>query len=145
MTPLIPEQLGELRIGEEAQALQRPLGRHCLIELYGVSADLLNDLEFTRTAITEASRLAGSTLLREVLHQFNPHGVTALGLLAESHIAIHTWPEYGFAAVDVFLCGDRVTPKAACDYLTSVYKPTFYTFQELQRGTVLRGESWLSQ
>jgi len=96
------------------------VGIHCLLELYDCPAELLNDRSFIAAAIRDAAKIAKSTLLGEVNHQFTPQGVTALALLAESHISIHTWPENGYAAVDVFTCGEQTKPEAACQYLAKV-------------------------
>ncbi|MFN3649993.1 MAG: adenosylmethionine decarboxylase [Armatimonadota bacterium] len=111
-----------------------PTGRHCILELYGCDPDRLNDPEFARTALQEASRRAGTTLLREVIHAFEPEGITALALLAESHVSIHTWPEHGFAAIDFFTCGEQTNPEAACRYLAEVFAPESHTLQTLHRG-----------
>ena len=78
----------------------------------------LDDEVFLRSAITQAAERAGATLLNLITHQFQPQGVTGLALLAESHISIHTWPEAGYAAVDVFTCGDHTMPEKACAVLS---------------------------
>jgi S-adenosylmethionine decarboxylase len=94
-----------------------PVGTHCLLELYDCPAILLNDRCLIEQLLTDAAQIACSTLLRLTSESFEPQGVTALALLAESHISIHTWPETGYAAVDVFTCGQHTRPEAACDYL----------------------------
>ena len=78
------------------------VGKHCILELYDCDSSKLDDEVFLRSAITQAAERAGATLLNLITHQFQPQGVTGLALLAESHISIHTWPEAGYAAVDVF-------------------------------------------
>ena len=93
------------------------VGKHCILELYECDALKLNDEAFVRTTITTAAKLAGATLLNLITHRFEPQGVTGLALLAESHISIHTWPENGYAAVDVFTCGDHTMPERACEIL----------------------------
>ncbi len=93
------------------------VGTHCICELYGCSREALDDLELIRDALREGVHLAGATLLSETFHKFAPQGVTALGLLSESHISIHTWPESGYAAVDCFTCGDTTVPEKACVHL----------------------------
>lgn len=82
--------------------------RHLLIELSGCDPTVLADHPALRAALHEAARAAGSTVLSEVTHAFSPHGFTAVLLLAESHIALHTWPEERYVAADIFTCG-------ACD------------------------------
>jgi S-adenosylmethionine decarboxylase len=93
------------------------VGKHCILELYDCNHERLDDEAFLRNAITSAAKRAGATLLHLVTHHFEPQGVTGLALLAESHISIHTWPESGYAAVDVFTCGDHTMPERACQVL----------------------------
>ncbi|MEB3360611.1 MAG: adenosylmethionine decarboxylase, partial [Synechococcaceae cyanobacterium] len=92
-------------------------GKHCILELYDCDSSKLNDESFLRDTITDAAKRAGATLLNLITHRFEPQGVTGLALLAESHISIHTWPEAGYAAVDVFTCGDHTMPERACQVL----------------------------
>lgn len=80
------------------------VGRHLIVELGGCDRTRLDDPEVIRALIRAASEAAGTRLLSEVVHRFTPAGVTGLGLLAESHLAIHTWPERGYAAVDLMTC-----------------------------------------
>ncbi|MFO7628504.1 MAG: adenosylmethionine decarboxylase [Prochlorococcaceae cyanobacterium] len=93
------------------------VGKHCILELYNCDPSRLDDEAFLRSAITNAAKRAGATLLNLITHRFEPQGVTGLALLAESHISIHTWPESGYAAVDVFTCGDHTMPESACQVL----------------------------
>ncbi|MBT65963.1 MAG: adenosylmethionine decarboxylase [Synechococcus sp. NP17] len=93
------------------------VGKHCILELYDCNPSKLNDETFLRNTITKAAKCAGATLLNLITHRFEPQGVTGLALLAESHISIHTWPENGYAAVDVFTCGDHTMPEKACEVL----------------------------
>ena len=93
------------------------VGKHCILELYGCDSTKLDDELFLRATITAAAKRAGATLLNLITHRFEPQGVTGLALLAESHISIHTWPESGYAAVDVFTCGDHTMPEKACAVL----------------------------
>ena len=90
------------------------VGVHCLLELYGCPLELLDDRDHILRSLREAAEGAGATWLDGTSHKFEPQGVTALGLLSESHISIHTWPELGYAAVDCFTCGDGAMPEDAC-------------------------------
>lgn len=112
-----------------------PLGRHCLLELYDCAGARLDDVEFARAAMVEAACRAGVTVLQVVAHRFEPNGVTAVALLAESHLAIHTWPGHGFAAIDVFTCGTRTDPEAACRYLVEAYEPASHSYRQETRGS----------
>ncbi len=109
-------------------------GIHCILELYGCPFDLLNDEDFLRQAVRQAARVADSSLLQLTSHSFSPQGVTALGLLAESHISIHTWPEKGYAAADVFTCGQRCKPEDACKFLVGHLKAARHNLSVLSRG-----------
>ncbi len=119
---------------EEPPLIHTPVGTHCILELTGCPAKLLNDVRLIRDALAEASRQGMSTLLKLTSHKFEPQGVTALALLAESHISIHTWPESGYAAVDVFTCGEHARPRQACEYLAQRLEASGYTLRQLARG-----------
>ena len=109
------------------------IGRHCILELYQCDHAKLNDEAFIRTTITSSAKVAGATLINLVTHSFKPHGVTGLALLAESHISIHTWPEIGYAAIDVFTCGDHTMPEKACKLLFKDFLAKNFSFKNIAR------------
>lgn len=109
------------------------LGLHLLLELNGCPFDVLNDEAAVRVALRDAADAAGATWLGEVSHAFEPAGVTAIGLLAQSHISIHTWPEIGYAAVDVFTCGDPTMPEAACNHLIRTLRSSTHSLVRVPR------------
>ena len=111
-----------------------PRSTHCILELNGCPSDLLNDHTFVCEAVKQASEQGLSTLLEMSSHQFYPQGVTVVGLLAESHISIHTWPEYGYAAVDVFTCGETADPHRACRYLVACFQASTHQLLTVPRG-----------
>lgn len=110
------------------------IGSHWILEMYDCPAEVIDDLERVRSAIRGAAKAAHSTLLHETAHSFEPQGVTALGLLAESHISVHTWPELGYAAADVFTCGEHAKPDLACEYLAEVLQAGRREVRHLERG-----------
>ncbi len=110
------------------------IGTHFIAEMYGCPGELLNDESFIKLSLEEAVDRSGATLLGEISHHFHPQGVTALGLLAESHISIHTWPEAGYAAADVFTCGTVVEPEVACRYLVRALKAERCSLKRVTRG-----------
>jgi S-adenosylmethionine decarboxylase proenzyme len=110
------------------------LGRHLLCEYHGCDRARLNDPEVIRTELVAAVTRSGATPLHEVVHAFSPHGVTGVIVIAESHFAIHTWPEYGFAAVDLFTCGDQVDPYLAFEYLRTALHAETHSVVEIRRG-----------
>jgi spermidine synthase len=97
-------------------------GRHVLAELGGIEAGSLDDPEFLREALRSAATEAGATVCEVMAHRFEPHGVTVLALLAESHASIHTYPELGAAFADVFTCGDRADPELAVRLLADALR-----------------------
>ena len=109
------------------------VGKHCILELYECDHTKLNDEAFLRTTITSAAKFAGATLLNLITHHFSPQGVTGLALLAESHISIHTWPEIGYAAIDVFTCGDHTMPEKACKLLLKDFLAKNFSFKNIAR------------
>jgi S-adenosylmethionine decarboxylase len=91
--------------------------KHLLLELYRCDCEKLNDESFLRCTINKAAKLANATILNLISNKFEPQGVTAIALLAESHISIHTWPESNYSAVDIFTCGQNMMPELASQYL----------------------------
>ena len=91
--------------------------KHLLLELYRCDWEKLNDESFLRCTLNRAAKLANATVLNLISNKFEPHGVTAIALLAESHISIHTWPESNYSAVDIFTCGKNMMPELASQYL----------------------------
>lgn len=112
----------------------KALGRHLLTEFYGCDRDILNDIEQVKKEMIEAALRSGATIVDQVFHLFNPHGVSGVVVIAESHLAIHTWPEYGYAAVDLFTCGEEVDPWQAYEFLKERLKAQFTSIMELKRG-----------
>ena len=91
--------------------------KHLLLELYRCDCEKLNDESFLRCTLNRAAKLANATVLNLISNKFEPQGVTAIALLAESHISIHTWPESNYSAVDIFTCGKNMMPELASQYL----------------------------
>ena len=91
--------------------------QHLLLELYRCDCEKLNDESFLRCTLNKAAKLANATVLNLISNKFEPQGVTAIALLAESHISIHTWPESNYSAVDIFTCGQNMRPELASQHL----------------------------
>ncbi len=109
------------------------VGRHCIFELQDGNPNLLDNEDFIKEALTKAAEAAGATLLGIVSHKFEPQGVTAIALLSESHISIHSYPEYGYAAVDAFTCGEHTNPESACRSLKESLEAKSGSMQLLTR------------
>lgn len=110
------------------------LGRHLLVELSDCDRALLNDQERLETAMCEAVRLSGATIVETVFHRYNPQGISGVVVIAESHMSLHTWPEYGYAAVDFFTCGDTVDPYKAHEHLKRLLCAGHAQVREIRRG-----------
>ncbi|MEO0927835.1 MAG: adenosylmethionine decarboxylase [Cyanobacteria bacterium J06629_2] len=119
------------------------MGTHLVIDAWQAPADLLNDPDVIRAALIEAITVGKTTLIDLCVHQFSPHGVTATATLAESHIAIHTWPEHGYFAADLFFCGAG-EPKIAANILQTNLKARQVKIQELKRGFISTGTNLVS-
>ena len=96
--------------------------KHLLLELYRCDCEKLNDESFLRCILNRAAKLANAKVLNLISNKFEPQGVTAIALLAESHISIHTWPESNYSAVDIFTCGQNMLPELASQYLIEALK-----------------------
>lgn len=114
--------------------LTAPLGRHLLLELCGCPSERLDDPSGLQDAMLEAARAAGATVLSQHFHRFSPQGVTGVLLLAESHLALHSWPELGYAAVDFFTCGSHADQEYCLALLAKALGATHFTARELSRG-----------
>ena len=112
------------------------LGRHCIIEYYGCPTELLDDPEKVQRLMCEAAVAMGATIVAAEFHHFNPHGVSGMVVISESHLSVHTWPEYGYAAVDVFTCGEVVDPWVAHKLLRSAFCAERDSVIELKRGVL---------
>ena len=112
----------------------KSLGRHILVEFHGCSTEILNDVPRIETSMLEAAKEAGATIISSVFHHFSPFGVSGVVVIQESHLAIHTWPEYRYAAVDLFTCGYSVNPWISYDVLKQAFQAEHGSAIELNRG-----------
>ena len=112
------------------------LGIHLIVELKECDSGLLNNLAYVRNSMIEAAEGIGATVIDDTFHQFAPLGVTGVVAIAESHLTIHTWPEYGYAAVDIFTCGDSIAPRDAAKFLIDKLNAQDSSITELQRGVL---------
>lgn len=110
------------------------LGRHVLAELYDCPSKLLNDIKKVEDIMVKAALEAGAEVREVAFHQFSPQGISGVVVISESHLTIHTWPELGYAAVDVFTCGDTVDPWVSCNYIKKHFFAQNMTGREIKRG-----------
>jgi S-adenosylmethionine decarboxylase len=119
----------------------KAVGRHLILEMWG--CENLNSTDVAEQALREMVEALEVTLLDLKVYPFSPVGVTGMAIVAESHLVIHTWPELGYAAVDVFTCGARREPEAAIAVLRTHYQPAHVQVMEMIRGQV-DDEQWAS-
>ena len=110
-------------------------GRHLILDLYGCDKQLLDDYDALQKLMESALQMSKATILRIIGEKFQPQGVTLLALLAESHCSIHTWPEIGYAAIDLYTCGDTTNSDKAAQFLKKKLKASAAKEQELVRST----------
>ncbi len=121
--------------GEERGSIGlHSLGRHLLLELHDCSSEILNNLETVKAVLVEAAKRAEATIIDVIFHEFNPFGISGVVVIAESHLSIHTWPEYRYAAVDIFSCGDTLKPAEAAAYLVEQFQASRASCVEVKRG-----------
>jgi S-adenosylmethionine decarboxylase len=107
--------------------------KHLLLELYKCDYEKLNDESFLRCTLNRSAKLAHATVLNLISNKFEPQGVTAIALLAESHISIHTWPESNYSAVDIFTCGQNMLPELASQYLIDALQAEEHSLRVIER------------
>jgi len=110
------------------------LGKHLLIELRECNSEVLKSLEKVRKILISAAKEAKATIINNSFHEFNPFGISGVVVIAESHLTIHTWPEYGYAAVDIFTCGEIIQPELAVSYLVKKFECKNPSIVEMKRG-----------
>ena len=116
------------------ESIMNTLGRHILAEIYGCAEEILNNVHQIEQFMVESALESGAEVREVAFHKFSPQGVSGVVVISESHLTIHTWPELGYAAVDVFTCGDKINPWDACNYITEKFKAEHMTATEVKRG-----------
>lgn len=110
------------------------LGTHLLVELRECNTEILKNLEKVRNALVSAAKEAKATIVDVSFHEFNPFGISGVVVIAESHLTIHTWPEYDYAAIDIFTCGDIIKPEVAASFLIKQFECKNPSIVEMKRG-----------
>lgn len=116
--------------------MNKGLGLHILMEFNECTAEVLNDLAFLEDAMNKAAEVSKATIIKSVFHQFSPQGVTGVVVVAESHLAIHTWPEHGYAAVDFFTCNSEMDYMKAYDFLKEQLNSKDHSYKSITRGII---------
>ena len=110
------------------------LGRHILLELRSCNPVSLDDLPLLEGMMLRAAEETGATVIGKIFHQFSPQGVTGVVAIAESHLCIHTWPEFSYAAVDIFTCGENFDPLEAARLIIAGLESSDPKVTEIERG-----------
>lgn len=110
------------------------LGTHLLVELKDCNHEILKDLGKVKEAMVSAAKYAKATIIDVSFHEFSPFGISGMVVIAESHLSIHTWPEYGYAAVDIFTCGDVIKPEDAAQFIIEQFQCKQPSIVEMKRG-----------
>ena len=131
----VSKQEKEININSEHQSANSCefKGTHLLLELYGCNREKLNDELYLRCQLNSAAKLAKASVLNIVSNKFEPFGVTAIALLAESHLSIHTWPESYYSAIDIFTCGRNMKPKLASQFLIECLEASDHLLKTIAR------------
>jgi len=114
------------------------LGQHVLAEFFECDPNILNNIDKVEKYMIDSALECGATIVQKCFHMFSPYGVSGVVIIAESHLAIHTWPELGYAAVDLFTCGSKCDPKIAYEFLKNKFRSKRASFTELKRGIITR-------
>ena len=110
------------------------LGSHLIVELRECNPETLKNLDGVKDIMVEAAKKADATIIDVSFHEFSPFGISGMVVIAESHLSIHTWPEYGYAAVDIFTCGEVLKPEIAAHYLIEQFESKSPSMVEFKRG-----------
>lgn len=111
------------------------LGRHILIDLYDCNKDLLDNKEYIENVMLKAAEIGNATIVNSSFHKFSPYGVSGIVVISESHLSIHTWVEFNYAAIDVFTCSDKMFTDKIVNFLIERFYSENHIIKELKRGT----------
>ena len=132
----VDQQAAKIRTLKKGVKRLQALGKHLLVELHGCDPEALKSIDLIRETMVSAAKVANATIVGVSFHEFSPFGVSGVVVIAESHLSIHTWPEYRYAAVDIFTCGDLLRPEVAADYIALKLKCKNMSVVEVRRGLI---------
>lgn len=112
------------------------LGKHFVLELSGCDPKTIGSLAKVQRNMVRAALEAKAEVREIAFHKFNPQGVSGVVVIAESHLAIHTWPEFGYAAVDIYTCGEKTDPFHACEFLEKAFNAKTACYSVIDRGMI---------
>jgi S-adenosylmethionine decarboxylase len=112
------------------------LGHQTTVDFYGCKSDKISSCEFIENTLLKAAKILNLTVVNTTIHSFSPIGVSGVIVIEESHIAIHTWPEYNYIAIDFFTCNDAYNLKSGLDWLKEEFKAESISSKEIKRGSL---------
>ncbi|GAA0611114.1 S-adenosylmethionine decarboxylase proenzyme [Virgibacillus siamensis] len=110
------------------------MGRQVIAELWDCNIDILNDINLLERIFVDAAIKAGATVRNVLFHQFAPHGVSGVVIISESHLTIHSFPEHGYASIDVYTCGTKIDPTIAVEHIVYALESKTNEIKEIPRG-----------
>jgi S-adenosylmethionine decarboxylase len=117
-----------------------PVGHHYVAEASGCKPEIIGKVETVEGILVRAAEVAGVTIWSISFHRFSPNGVSGVVVISESHLSVHTWPEYGYVALDIFTCGNEARPEAAVEYALKEFGATSMHITEVTRGLQEEGD-----
>lgn len=114
----------------------RSIGSHLLADFYDCECGMLDNKNWLEKVLTESVKRANAKALTSNFHEFNPFGISGVIIIAESHFAVHTWPEHKFVSLDIYTCGGNTSPWSAFEYLKKMFKPKNVSVVEMKRGVL---------
>ena len=122
-------------MGYGIESVMKPLATHLLIELFDCDSKILNDSNQVKDIFIDAAKKGKATIVNDLFHEFSPHGITGVLVIAESHLSIHTWPEHQYVAIDIFSCGNKVDFNKIINYLKDKLKCKNSSSVSINRGS----------
>jgi len=110
------------------------LGNQLIVELYDCHEECIADARCVEEVLVKAVEISGAKMVQSVVHEFNPHGISGVVVIEESHFSVHTWPEYGYCALDIFTCGDEIDYRSALQYIKEKFQAQNMSVTEMKRG-----------
>jgi S-adenosylmethionine decarboxylase len=110
------------------------IGHHYIVEASGCDPDILGDVGRVQQILVKAAEVAGAKVWAVSFHRFHPYGVSGVVVISESHLSVHTWPEFKYAAMDIYTCGDQVDPEKGIECAVEAFKASSSHITEMTRG-----------
>ena len=117
----------------------KPLGWQTIVDLYDCQSAFMGDVDWIRSVMLELATIVEATVVTETFHQFSPHGISGVVVISESHIAIHTWPEHNYVAIDIFSCVKSLANRNAVEFLVSKFESKNSAVKNFTRGNLSIG------